>query len=119
MAKKVMQRNYDSEGKLISKECSCCHKIKPVSEFNKAKREVDGLQLKCKECLKKYRQENREHMKEYKKVYNQENKDKIKEKRKKYYQENSAYIKEKSNKYYEENKEAKKEYQKDYYKNNF
>ena len=119
MARKVMQRNYDNEGNLISKECSCCRKIKPVSEFNKCKRELDGLQLKCKECLKKYRRENKEHRKAYLKIYNEENKDKIKEKRKKYYQKNSDYIKEKSNKYYQENKEVKKEYQKGYYKNNF
>ena len=117
--KQIVKRNYDHEGSLISKECTCCHEIKPVSEFNKAKGELDGLQLKCKECLKKYRQENKERRKEYIKIYNKENKDKIKERRRKYYQKNSDYIKEKSNKYYQENKETKKEYQKDYYKNNF
>ena len=116
--KQIIKRNYDNEGNLISKECSCCHKIKSISEFNKAKRELDKLQLKCKECLRKYRQENKEHMKEYKKIYNQENKEKIKEKKQKYYQEKSDYIKEKSKKYYQENKEFKIEYQKEYYKNN-
>ena len=73
MARKVMQRIYDSEGKLVSKECSKCHKIKSVSEFHKCERNADGLQTKCKEC----RNEND-------KKYRQENKDKIKEKNRKF-----------------------------------
>lgn len=44
-----LKRNYDNEGNLISKECSCCHKVKPVSEFTKNKSKVDGLKLKCRE----------------------------------------------------------------------
>ena len=50
MGRQIIKRNYDNKGKLISKECSGCHEIKPVSEFNKHKRKADGLQLKCKEC---------------------------------------------------------------------
>ena len=120
MARKVMQRNYDNEGNLISKECSKCHEIKSVSEFNKCKKRADGLQIKCKECFKKYNQENKEskkayyqenreskkeHIKEYKKIYNQENKDKIKEYNKKYWQENKDEIYEKNKKYAQENKD--------------
>lgn len=74
MARKVMQKNYDYEGKLISKECSCCHKIKPVSEFNKANKSIDGLQSKCrkcsKQCFKEYYKNNKEYCIEYSKDYN-------------------------------------------------
>ena len=63
MGREVLKRNYDNEGNLISKECSCCHKIKPVSEFNKYKSKIDGLQTKCKECRKIYRQENKDKVK--------------------------------------------------------
>lgn len=121
----TLKRNYDNEGNLISKECSCCHEIKLVSEFNKYKSKVDGLQTKCKKCFKKYREknkesikeyyrENKESIKEYQKRYRQENSGTIKQYRKKYYQENSGTIKEKSKKYYQENKESKKEYDKKY-----
>ena len=51
--KQIVKRNYDSEGNLISKECSCCNEVKPVNEFSKSKIAIDGLQLKCKECSKK------------------------------------------------------------------
>ena len=89
MGRKAMQRNYDDEGNLISKECSCCHEMKLASEFNKCKSRADKLQTKCKECSKKRHQE-----------YYQDNKDKIKEKSKKYNQENKKRNKEKKRKYY-------------------
>lgn len=124
MAREIMQRNYDNEGNLISKECSCCHKVKPVLEFNKCKSKSDGLQIKCKECLKKYYQENsdciKEKSKEYyeknkesKKEYQKENKEHIKERKKIYYQKNSDYFKEKNKEHYKNNAEYYKEYQKD------
>ena len=139
--KQVLKRNYDKEGNLISKECSCCHKIKPVSEFNKNKRDADGLVLKCKECLKQYYQENKEskkeymkeynqknkehikeynqknkeRIKEYKKIYRQENKDKIKEYHREYWQENKDDIKEQRKKYYQENKDKIYEKNREYY----
>ena len=110
MARKIMQRNYDNEGNLISKECSKCHEIKPVSEFSKCKSKTDGLEAKCKECIKKYIQENKDKIKEKNKKYRQENKDKIKEKRKKYKQENKDKIK----KYNQENKDKAYERQRKY-----
>lgn len=99
----TLKRNYDNEGNLISKECSCCHKIKSVSEFNKYKRSIDGLHSECKECTneynKKYRQENSNYFKEKSKKYRQENPDYFK----KYRQENTDYFKEHRRKYNQEN----------------
>ena len=86
--KKVSKRNYDNEGNLISKECSCCHEVKPASEFSKCKSKADGLQFKCKECLRKYNQKNRDKINERNRKYRQENKDKISERMRKYSQEN-------------------------------
>lgn len=127
--KNIMKRNYDDEGNLISKECSCCHEIKSVSEFNKAKRELDGLQLKCKECLKEYYQKNKERIKEYYQEYRQENKESIKEYRQKnkesikeynkqYQKDNAERIKERQKQYNKDNAERIKEYYKEYYKDN-
>ena len=115
----TLKRNYDSEGNLISKECTCCHKMKPVSEFSKNKNiKIDGLNSGCKECYKKYCQDNAETLKQNHKKYYQENSSAIKENQKKYRQENSDTIKEKSKKYYQENKESKKEYGKKYRQEN-
>lgn len=52
MERQIVKRNYDHEGKLISKECTCCHEVKPASDFHKDKSKIDGLDSKCKECKK-------------------------------------------------------------------
>ena len=109
MGGKRVIRNYDSEGNLVSKECSKCHEIKSVSEFSKDIYKSDGLQSKCKECRKKYQQENKDKIKEYCQKRYQKNKDEIKEKQRKYRQENKESIKEYHKKHYQENKESKKE----------
>ena len=122
MARKVMQRIYDSEGKLVSKECSKCHKIKSVSEFHKCERNADGLQTKCKECRnendKKYRQENKDKIKEKNRKFYQENKDEIGKRQRKYRQENPGYLKEYGKKYRQENPDYFKKYRKEYYQKN-
>ena len=113
--KQILQRNYDEEGNLISKECSCCNKIKLVSEFYKDKTTIDGLQAKCKKCFKEYYQKNSDCIKEKNKKYKQENIDKIKEYQKEY---NKKYYQENIDKIKEYKKEYNKEYNKEYYKNN-
>ena len=92
-------RNYDNEGNLISKECTRCHKIKPVSEFYKNTRMSDGVQGKCKECERKYKQDNAEKIKKYKKQYYKDNIETIKEHQKQYQKDNLVHNI-KSNKYY-------------------
>ena len=110
--KQIIKRNYDNEGNLISKECSCCHKVKPVSEFNKHKSRADGLHSECKECRKKYRQENKDKIKQYKKQYQKDNAERIKEYHKQYRKDNADRIKQ----YQKDNTESLKEYKKQYYK---
>ena len=111
-------RNYDNEGNLISKECSCCHKVKPVSEFNKYKIAIDGLKPRCKECLKKYRQDNAENIREYKKQYRKDNAESIREYNKQYYKDNTENIKKHHKKYYQENREEINENNKKRYQEN-
>lgn len=41
---------------LMTKRCSSCKKIKPVSEFHKNKAKEDGYQNQCKVCKKKVNQ---------------------------------------------------------------
>ena len=122
MGRQTIQRNYDEEGNLISKECSCCNKIKLVSEFHKNKCKTDGLELKCKECRKKYLktqyQKNKDKIKEQHQEYYQKNKDKIKEQHQEYRQENKDKIKEQQQQYQQENKDKIKQYKQEYYQKN-
>ena len=122
MARKVMQRFYDDKGNLISKECDECHEIKPVSEFNKCKSKTDGLQTKCKECLKKYRQGNAKYRKEYQKQYQKDNAERLKEYHKQYQKDNvekiKEYQKQYQKQYQKDNAEAIKEYKKQYQRDN-
>ena len=122
MRKEIMKRNYDNEGNLISKECACCHEIKPVSEFNKCKSNADKLQTKCKECIKEYYKNNieriKERNKEYHKEYYKNNAESFKERQKEYYKDNIEKIKKHSKQYYKNNAESFKERRKQYYKDN-
>lgn len=65
------------------KQCNTCNISKPLSEFSKDKVSKDGLQYKCKECVKQhdkqYKQDNKESIDEYNKQYNQDNKESIDE----------------------------------------
>ena len=121
-----MQRFYDDKGNLVSKECTCCHEIKPISEFSKDKSKTDGLVTKCKECNKKsskqYYENNaekvKEHKKQYSKQYRKDNAEKIKEYNKQYYKDNAESIKESKKQYYKDNAERIGEKQNQYYKDN-
>ena len=120
--RQIIQRNYDEEGNLISKECGKCHKIKPASEFSKNKCKTDGLESKCKECRKEYLkiqyQKNKDKFKEQHQKYYQKNKDKFKEQHQKYRQKNKDKIKEQRQIYQQKNKDKIKEYHQEYSQKN-
>ena len=105
MGKRVLLRNYDSNGNLISLECGKCHKVKAVSEFSKCKSKKDGVNTICKECdnkrSKEHYNQNKDKIAEYKKEYHKENKDKIAEYHKEHYKQNKDKIAE----YYQQNKD--------------
>ena len=140
MGRKGVLRNYDSNGNLISKECSKCHEIKSVSEFSKDKSKKDGVHTRCKDCCKEYRKQNAEYyaewrkqnadeIKEYNAEYYNQNADKIKEYQSEYRKQNAEYyaewrkqnadeIKEYNAEYYNQNADKKKEYNAEYRKQN-
>jgi DNA repair exonuclease SbcCD ATPase subunit len=93
-----------------TKVCTKCKEEKPLTEFNKCRRNQDGLQSHCKNCQKKYRQENREQKFEYNKQYRQENREKLSELSKQYRQENREKLSELNKQWYQENREQKLEY---------
>ena len=110
----------------MSKACTKCREIKLFEDFSRDKTKKDNLRYNCKECEKKWRQENEEKIKEKSRKYREENKEKSKkwrqenkEKRreymKKWRQENIEKKQEADKKWYEENKEYGRERRKEYY----
>ena len=89
------------------KKCIKCGVEKDEALYSKDKRNIDGLNLRCKDCVKKYRVS-----------YEEKNKDKIKERIAKYKEINKNKIKEVSAKYRENNREKLKVKQEKYYANN-
>lgn len=81
------------------KECTKCKVTKARSEFSAAKAKRSGLQPRCKQCQKEYRDSN---------------KHKIKAR----YEANKEEINAKSRAYYAENREACLAHKKDYYEKN-
>ena len=80
------------------KHCNKCNISKPLSEFSNSSYTKDGLQTKCKECVKQhdkqYNQDNKESRLEYQNQYNQDNKESINEYLKQYRQDNKESINE-------------------------
>jgi len=109
-------RYYENEdGEIAAKECSKCEVIKTVDRFTKDR---GGLNSCCKECKRKYRQENKERIAEHMRKYRQENKERIAEKDRKYKQENKERIAEYQIKYQQENEERIAEYTRKYKQEN-
>ena len=69
-------------------KCSKCGDVKDCGEFHKHKRHKSGFSPNCKTCKgaidKKYREENKEKLREYNLNYKTENKKILKEKQEKY-----------------------------------
>jgi len=115
--------------KQLTKKCSKCGKIKPLSEFYKDKRAKNGRQSWCKECIIKYEEKNkerildyakgyRENNKEYIEKYREENKEKIAKQTKKYQRNNKKKIRKRRHEYYIKNSEKESRRAREYYKSN-
>lgn len=78
------------------KKCNGCKKVKPVSDFGKEKRALNGYKPRCKDCSNNYYNSKYKDIKENKsktaKVWYQENKVQIIEKRMEYYHKNKKKI---------------------------
>ena len=100
------------------KVCSRCKVEKDFSEFHKDKNHKDGLQGQCKDCGKKYRENNREKIAERGRKYRENNKEKEVERHRKYRENNREKIAEGQRKYRENNREKIAEGQRKYEQNN-
>ena len=95
------------------KACSKCKVEKELCFFYKSSRNKSGYRAECIECEKKYKEENKERLREYNKnrIYDKESKIE-------YYQKNKESILEKRKENYSLNRDSKLGYQKEYGKNN-
>lgn len=89
----------------ITKRCTKCSEEKTHNLFSKNKCEKDGLQSKCKQCVKDYNNKNKEHIKIKCSVYYAKNKEKIISKVKEYTDKNAEIIKQRKKRHYEKNKQ--------------
>lgn len=92
------------------KACTKCGEVKPLDEFYKDKRRVDGRRPHCKKCVaeyrRRYREENPEKEREQNRRYYEKNREGRLEQRRRRYEENSEKERERSRRYREENREA-------------
>ena len=100
------------------KICSRCHIEKPLSGFNKNKKEKDGYQHYCRECQKIYHWANKEKHNAHGKIYYEANREKLIAQKREYCKENKEKIAIRDKKYYEANKERKYAYNREYYEAN-
>ena len=95
------------------KKCTGCKVEKPFDQFAKRSQSKDGLQAKCKDCNKLYRQANQTYYKEYSKQHYEDNLDYYTNRNKNYLENNPNY----NANYYKENKQIISENKKFIYKN--
>ncbi len=105
-----------------TKICKKCKIEKDVSFFGKNRQHKNGISNFCKLCnnkkIEKYRNSNKEKIKERKRLEYLKYKDRYAEANKKRREKNPEYNKKYLSKYYSENKEILKIKQKEYYENN-
>lgn len=77
---------------MTSKTCSRCKEVKPVSEFHKRKNRKSGLRSQCKKCInaanRRYREANKEKVRERTRRWSESNKEKVAEKTRRYRENN-------------------------------
>lgn len=113
------------------KVCNKCKREFPATTeyFTKQSTGKYGLRSRCKECDKRYRdenkdrtrqwrEENKEKISEYNKLYRKENKEQLAEQMKHWRKENKEQIVEYSKQYYEENKDRYRKWNKRWCKDN-
>jgi len=98
------------------KQCSMCHRIKQIDQFNKRRCN------QCKDCEKKWKSEwykkNKKALAKKAKQYRVKHRANIQNRKKQYYLENKAYIDERNKLYEISNKEKMKKYRQKYYLEN-
>lgn len=96
------------------KTCSKCGSTKQISEFSKSVSKKDGLCTYCKQCMKQYKIERKEHISQLNRDYRNNNKEKLLSYQREYSKQHKEHISNRNKKYRELNKEKIKEIEKAY-----
>lgn len=108
--------------KIKTKRCVKCHTDKPISEFNKAKSNKDGLRNDCKACVRvygiAYRNSLKKEIAAKKRIYHEKNRDWVNARNKEYGAQHADEIAAYGKKYRANNKEKIAERDKKYYRKN-
>ena len=96
------------------KKCSKCGEVKLRGEFNRYKRNKNGLTPDCKRCRSEYRRKwnfkNKEKVNESSRKWRLKNKERMSKYNREYKEENKEKVSEYNREYKEENKEKVSEY---------
>ena len=87
------------------KTCSACQLSQPYSNYYKDKAGRDGFKARCKSCIKRYEERNREHIKAYKAAYHEKNREAVHVAQREWYVANADYAKAKAKQYRRDNPE--------------
>lgn len=87
------------------KRCPKCGETKPFEAFSKCKSRRDGFQSNCKDCKRRYREANRDAIRERNRRYYEENIEAIIEYRRCYREENRSAVLEQARRYQKENQD--------------
>lgn len=102
----------------ITKQCTKCGEVKALDAFYAQKSGKYGRFSSCKECVRRYNEENKDRNSETSRKYRLENKGKVLKYQRKYREENKGLLTEYGRKYYGENRERLKEQMRKYQKEN-
>ena len=84
----------------LYKICKKCEIEKELDQFHKDTRTKDGREGSCKDCKKKYQQENKERIKINKKIYSEKNRERLLLYKKEYKNSNPEKVIESNKKWY-------------------
>lgn len=102
----------------LMKQCAICEKHKEYDDFHRDKSRKDGWRDLCKDCQKKYREQNRERIAIQASQWAKNNRDKINTARKLRHAKNKDAINARKREHYKANKEEMKALRREYYKRN-
>ena len=101
-----------------TKVCGKCNSELAKDKFSKDKSTKDGLDRKCKNCHKKYLEENKEAIAKQRKQHYEKNRERIINDKRQYYHGNKGVLLEQKRQYYLDNRvtilEDKKQYKEDH-----
>lgn len=101
-----------------TKTCTQCGETKPLDGFSKAKGGRYGVRATCKPCraeyIRRYREKNRDEIREKQRRHYEANRDKIMERHRRYQEVNRDEVREQKRRYYKANRDKILEYQRGY-----